>query len=47
MALLDMTAEEYDQVRGNGHFVVVNGHEDVEIERVVAERNGYVVVDKY
>jgi hypothetical protein len=47
MALLSVTAEEYERVRDGGHFVVATGHEDLEIERVVAERDGYVIVEKY
>ena len=46
MALLDVKAEDYDKVRADGYFVVAAGHEDLGIERVVAERNGYAVVDK-
>jgi hypothetical protein len=46
MALLNLTRDDYERVRNAGHFVVVTGHEDLEIERVVGERDGYLVVDK-
>ena len=46
MAVLDIEPDEYQRVRADGHFLVVNGHETPEIESVVARRNGYVVVDK-
>jgi hypothetical protein len=47
MAVLNLTVEDYEQVRGAGHFVVAGGHADLEIERIVADRDGYVIVDKY
>lgn len=46
MALLYVTPDEYKEVRAGGHFVVATGHETPEIERVVARRDGYVVVEK-
>jgi len=46
MDLLDLTPEEYEEVRAGGHFVVATGHETPEIENVVARRDGYLVVDK-
>jgi len=46
-AFVSMTVGEYEHVRAdNDRFVVVPGHEDEEIERVVERRAGYVVVDK-
>src|SRR5690242_4173285 len=40
-----LTLAEYESVRKvPTHFVVCQGHEDLEIERVVAERDGFLVV---
>jgi len=47
MELLPLAPEEYRQVREAGNFVVLNGHETPEIERVVARHNGYLIVEKY
>ena len=42
-----MTIAEYEHVRAdNDRFVVVPGHEDSEIERVVERSEAYVIVDK-
>ncbi len=46
MELLHVAPEEYRRVREAGNFVVLNGHESLEIERVVARQNGYLIVDK-
>lgn len=44
---LSLTLSEYEDVRQNGtHFLLADGHEDIEIEQVVAERDEYVVVEK-
>ena len=41
------TLDEYEQVRDDGtHFLLRPGHEDEQIERVVARRTGYHVVEK-
>ena len=38
---------DYERVRAdNDRFVLVPGHEDAQIERVVKRGEGYVVVDK-
>ena len=38
---------QYEQLRANPRcFVVVPGHERAELERVVADRGGYCVVEK-
>ena len=43
-----MTVAEYDGVHSqDDRFVVLRGHESVEIEGVVEERAGYLVVDKF
>jgi len=42
-----MTIEEYEQVRSqDDRFAVYPGHEDEELERVVARNERFVVVDK-
>ena len=42
-----LTASEYEHVRSdNDRFVVVLGHQDPEIERVVERTERYAVVDK-
>jgi hypothetical protein len=39
--------EDYEEVRSDGtQFVLAHGHEDEEIERIVAKRRGYQVVRK-
>ena len=42
-----LTLAEYESVRGDGaHFLIAEGHEEPEIEHVVAERETHVVVEK-
>lgn len=42
-----LTPSEYERVRAdNDRFVVVPGHENPELERVVSRGDGYIVVDK-
>jgi hypothetical protein len=42
-----LTLSEYERVRGNGtHFLLVPGHEDIEVEQVIATRDKVVVVEK-
>jgi hypothetical protein len=42
-----LTLRQYEEVRENGaHFLLAPGHEDIEIEQVVAARTSYVVVEK-
>ena len=46
--LINLTLAEYDGVRTqDDRFVVLEGHENPEIERVVERRTGYFVVDKF
>jgi hypothetical protein len=46
-APLELTLAEYEVVRSHpNHFAVLPGHVYPEVERVVAERRGYVVVSK-
>lgn len=45
--LISMQVADYERIRARGdRFVILPGHEVVEIERVVEERNGYLVVEK-
>ena len=40
-------ADEYEEVRSHGdRFFVLPGHERLDVERVVEEREGYLVVSK-
>lgn len=42
-----LTLHEYEAVRSDGtHFLVKSGHEDLEVEQVVAVHDTYVVVEK-
>ena len=44
---LPITLGEYEKVRMDGdHFIVVVGHENPAIERVVQAHDGYLVVEK-
>lgn len=44
---VQMLASDYQHLRAdNDRFVLVPGHEDPQIERVVERSEGYVVVDK-
>jgi hypothetical protein len=44
---LSLTLEEYERVRQDGtHFLLADGHEDIEIEQVIAQKAAYVVVEK-
>jgi hypothetical protein len=46
--LISLTVTEYDGVRTqDDRFVVLEGHENPEIERIVERRTGYFVVDKF
>ena len=46
--LINLTLAEYDGVRTqDDRFVVLEGHENPEIERIVERRTGYFVVDKF
>jgi hypothetical protein len=45
--VITMTVADYDAAHSQAdRFVVLRGHESTEIEKVVEERAGYVVVDK-
>lgn len=42
-----LTVDEYERIRGEGsHFLVCPGHEDIEVEQVVARHAEYYVVQK-
>ena len=44
---LSLTLAEYERVRQDGtHFLLVDGHEDIEIEQVIGHHSEYVVVEK-
>jgi len=44
---VSLTLAEYERIRQDGtHFLLAAGHEDIAIEQVIAERDGYVVVEK-
>jgi hypothetical protein len=46
-ARLSLTLAEYECVRADGtHFLLADGHEDIEIEQVIAHHTEYVVVEK-
>jgi hypothetical protein len=46
--LIALAIAEYEAAHSEGdRFVVLRGHESAEIERVVEERAGYLVVDKF
>ena len=45
--LVELTADEYEQVRARArYFVLAPGHQRDEIEKVVETQPGYVVVEK-
>lgn len=47
-APIRMTLEQYEHVRSNPHwFVVVPGHEILEIEAVIAEHEGWNLIEKH
>jgi hypothetical protein len=44
---IELTVFEYEQIRKEGtRFVLRPGHEDMEVEQVVATGDGYLVVEK-
>ena len=46
--MISLTIADYDGVHSQAdRFVVLPGHESLEIEKVVEERAGYVVIDKF
>lgn len=46
--VITLAVREYDGVHSQAdRFVVLRGHESAEIEKVVEERAGYLVVDKF
>jgi hypothetical protein len=45
--LIELTVNEYESVRTNPRrFIVVPGHEQLEVETVVESRPGYLVIEK-
>jgi hypothetical protein len=46
--VITLTVAEYEGVHSqDDRFVVLRGHESAEMERVVEERPGYLIVDKF
>jgi hypothetical protein len=46
--IITLTIADYENTHSqNDRFVVLRGHESAEIEKVVEERVGYLVVDKF
>jgi hypothetical protein len=44
---IPLTIQEYERVREHGsHFLLAPGHEDIEVEQVIAVRDEFVVVEK-
>lgn len=44
---VELDMEEYERIRSHANlFVVVTGHELLEVDRVVDQGNGYVLVEK-
>jgi hypothetical protein len=44
---ISMTLGDYEQLRASGtHFAVRRGHESLDIETIVEDRGGYLVVQK-
>ncbi len=42
-----LTLQEYERVRADGaYFLLKPGHEDIEVEQVIARYDGYAVVEK-
>jgi hypothetical protein len=47
MVRLDLTVDEYEETRADDEqFVIAPGHPRLEGERIVAERDGFVIVSK-
>jgi hypothetical protein len=45
--LVELTVREYEEVRSHPRwFVMVSGHEQCDVETVVATQPGYVIVEK-
>ena len=47
LEVLELTPEEYDEIRAAGNFVIASGHSLPAIERVVDRREWFDVVEKY
>jgi hypothetical protein len=46
--MITVTVADYDGIHSqDDRFVVLRGHESTEIEKVIEERAGYLVVDKF
>ena len=48
METIRLSVEDYRQARDGGKaFILLAGHEDPQVERVLSRQNGYVVVEKF
>jgi hypothetical protein len=46
--MLTLTISDYDQSHGQrDRFVILPGHEDSDLERIVTRKEHYVIVDKF
>lgn len=44
---IEMTHDEYEEVRQDGsHFALLAGHEQIDMEHIVARHEGYVIAEK-
>ena len=44
---VSLAADEYENVRSHSNlFVIAAGHERLEVERIVAQQDGYMLVEK-
>ena len=45
---LEVPLDEYDEIRDDGtHFLIAHGHEEPGYERVLKQRRGYAIVEKF
>lgn len=47
LEVLELTPEEYQQIRDDGMFIIAPGHSLPAIERLVERRGGFDIVEKY
>jgi len=46
LEVLELDRDAYRSVRAGGHFLVLSGHCDPELEHIVEHRDGYDIVEK-
>lgn len=45
---IKMTLHKYEELhKDRSHFIVLPGHETIEVEKVISEKNDYSLVDKF